>query len=275
MICIYSILHFILHFLQIYDKIIKRKVIIMAEASYTNGFQITYTESKVEHPILWESHCHTQFEMIAVAEGDVTVTLEDQGYRLTKNQVMMIPPLFYHSVNTNSRGKYRRMTVLFTVDAIPKAWRGESIEQGRVAEISGSDIERIREISQKENPSFYAPLITSLMIQMLYNVLEKKQLHAEPVADEFLQKTLRYIDEHLNQKITLDELARHTARSKSSFCHMFEKKMNISPKQYILQKKLALASKLIDEGVPHTVAAMRVGFDYYSNFYRLYRKNIK
>ena len=44
---------------------------------------------------------------------------------------------------------------------------------------------------------------------------------------------------------------------------------------HILQKKLALASKLIDEGVPRTVAAMQVGYENYSNFYRLYRKNFE
>ena len=70
----------------------------------------------------------------------------------------------------------------------------------------------------------------------------------------------------------LDDLAAYTSRSKSSFCHLFEARMNITPKQYILQKKLALASKLIDEGVPRTAAAMRVGYDNYSNFYRLYHK---
>lgn len=38
-------------------------------------------------------------------------------------------------------------------------------------------------------------------------------------------------------------------------------------------ENLALASKLIDEGVPHTVAAMQVGYDNYSNFCRLYHKH--
>ena len=50
--------------------------------------------------------------------------------------------------------------------------------------------------------------------------------------------------------------------------------MNISPKQYILQKKLALANKLIRDGTPATVAAMQVGYDNYSNFYRMYQKRV-
>ena len=40
-----------------------------------------------------------------------------------------------------------------------------------------------------------------------------------------------------------------------------------------MQKKLALASKLIDEGMPRTVAAMQVGYENYSNFYRLSLKH--
>ena len=43
--------------------------------------------------------------------------------------------------------------------------------------------------------------------------------------------------------------------------------------EFILQKKLALANKLIDEGVPRTVAAMQIGYENYSNFYRLYLKH--
>ena len=39
------------------------------------------------------------------------------------------------------------------------------------------------------------------------------------------------------------------------------------------KKKLALANKLIDEGVPRTVAAMQIGYENYSNFYRIYQKH--
>ena len=37
--------------------------------------------------------------------------------------------------------------------------------------------------------------------------------------------------------------------------------MKVSPKQYILEKKLALAEKYIAEGVPATIAAASVGYD--------------
>lgn len=238
----------------------------------TDKFHIEYIESKIDHLILWESHCHTQYEMILVEAGDITVMLEGHTYHLTQNQILVIPPLFYHSVTANEKGIYRRITALFDIEAIPKPLHSEFVRKVRYTAIASSQIERIKEVCQKDEPLFYAPLLQGLMTQLLYDALEPSKLPEKIETDDFLQTALQYIDEHLQEKILLDDLAKHTARSKSSFCHIFEEKMNISPKQYILEKRLALASKLIDEGVPRTVAAMQVGYKNYSNFYRLYQK---
>ena len=234
-----------------------------------------YSESRIDDPILWESHCHTQFEMIAVVEGDVTVVLEGQNYRLQKNQIILIPPLSYHTVTANEKGSYRRITALFDPSAIPDVLQSAFAKRDfGIAIIRSHLTEQLCEACQKQDRTFYEPLIQSLMVQLFYEVLQKTQRSPQSTSDEFLQKALSYIDRHLHKKILLDDLARHTARSKSSFCHLFEKKMNISPKQYILQKKLALAQKMINEGTPHTIAAMQVGYENYSNFYRLYQKNL-
>ena len=241
----------------------------------TLDFELQYVESKISHPILWESHCHAQYEMIAVEEGDITVMLEGQSYRLQKNQIIIIPPLFYHSVMANGEGNYRRITALFGINAIPSVLQAEFAKQGRAVTVSVAQINKIKEICQKEDTSFYAPLLQSLMVEIFYDVFGAPRALEKNETDEFLTRTFQYIDQHLHEKILLDELAAYTSRSKSSFCHLFQSKMNISPKQYILQKKLALASKLIDEGVPHTVAAMQVGYENYSNFYRMYRKKMK
>ena len=239
-----------------------------------NQFDVTYIESKINYPVLWESHCHAQFEIIAVADGDITVMLEGQKYRLQKNQIIIIPPLFYHSVTANEKGTYRRITILFGIDAIPNVLQNDFIKQGRTADIDAARMEKIKEICQKEDSAFYAPLLESLIIEIFYDFLQISRRTTIIEIDDFLQKTFEYIDTHLSEKILLDDLAKVTNRSKSSFCHLFEEKMKTSPKQYILQKKLALANKLIDTGTPRTVAAMQVGYDNYSNFYRLYLKHI-
>lgn len=240
---------------------------------HTDKFHLEYIESEITRPVLWENHTHAQYEMIAVADGDVTVIPEGQQYRLIKNQIIIIPPLCYHSVTANGKGAYRRITAMFDSDAIPDVLRAEFEGQVRESAIAASQIEKLRNVCQRNAPSFFAPLMQSLMTELFYDTVQTPIAAAQTETDDFIQKTIRYVEQHLHQNIRLDHLAKHTSRSKSSFCHLFEQKMNISPKQYILQKKLAYASKLISEGMPITAAAMQVGYDNYSNFYRLYKKH--
>ncbi len=239
----------------------------------TGGFAFEYIESKIDDPVLWESHCHAQFEMIAVLEGDISIMLEGRSYCLTEKQTVIIPPLLYHTITANRRGMYRRVIALFDISAIPAVLQARFLQKDADLAMSFSpQINELKRICQKEETNFYAPLAQSLMIQIFYNDVQAKRIDADDEADEFLQKIISYIDEHLCEKILLDDLAKYTARSKSSVCHLFAVKMNISPMQYISQKKLALADKLIRDGTPATVAAMQTGYENYSNFYRMYRK---
>ena len=93
------------------------------------------------------------------------------------------------------------------------------------------------------------------------------------IADSFLTKTLTFIDTHLCEKISLDELSLHAACSKSSLCHRFHEKMGVTVKQYVIEKRMALASKMMREGELPTAVASAVGYENYSNFYRIYQKH--
>lgn len=240
----------------------------------TKEYELEYLEDTCGSSVRWESHCHGQYEMIAVLEGDISIMLEEKSYRLTGGQTIIIPPLCYHSVTVNGGSDYRRITVLFDLSAIPRVlWEEFSKKGDNIAIPFSSDAEILREICQSEDPSYYIPLVQSLMIQLFYCALKSTVSTVESKTDVFLRNAVTYIEGHLREKILLEDLARHTARSKSSFCHLFEEKMKISPKQYILQKKLALANKLIGEGTLPTVAASQVGYDNYSNFYRIYHKH--
>lgn len=238
----------------------------------TEAFAFECKESTVEHPTLWENHCHGQFEMIAVLEGDISIMLDGATYRLTEYQTAIIAPLAYHAVTANQEGTYRRITALFDFSSIPPVLRSHFTDR-HISISNFSQIEELEKICKASDPPFYAPLAQSLMTQILYHSLPKKSDHSAAETDEFLQNVIAYIDRHLCEKIYLDDLAQYVSHSKSSFCHLFEKKMQVSPKQYILQKKLALARKLISEGTSPTIAAIQVGYSNYSNFYRMYKKH--
>lgn len=240
----------------------------------TELFSLEYLEKEIENTILKENHCHSQYELIAVSEGHINMMIEGRLYHLNADQAILIPPLSYHTVTASKKGVYKRVTALFDHEAIPEVIKNKLSNNMPVAIVFPTDqIDNLKRACQAENPEFFTPLVDSIMVLMMYESMEASPVDNENnVVNELLFQILSYIDNHLGDKISLDELAAYTARSKSSICHLFQEQMNISPKQYILQKKLALAAKLIRNGTPATVAAMQIGYENYSDFYRIYLK---
>ena len=237
------------------------------------NYDFQYRDGIINSELLWESHCHARYEMISVLEGDVTIMLEGRDYRLTAKQTAILPPLVYHTVRANKKGRYSRVTVLFDIEAVSEVLRERFEKRKKEAVIFYSHgTEELKKLCLSGDHGYYLPLAKALMTVFFYEYANTKGTGASANVNEDLREMLEYIDEHLCERITLEDIALHTARSRSSVSHLFAEKMGITPKQYILQKKMALASKLIGAGTPPTVAAARIGYDNYSDFYRIYRK---
>ncbi|MBO5269250.1 MAG: helix-turn-helix transcriptional regulator [Clostridia bacterium] len=242
----------------------------------TDRYAVQYKNTEAEPSLLWESHCHSLYEMIAVLDGDVTVAVEGRPLRLTAGTVTIVPPLAYHTIAVNKSGAYRRVTVLFDTAALPSvlALRFQSAENADKL-LKTDRAEALARAASEEDTAFFQPLFHSILTEILYEYVlagADTALAEDTLPDETLRAILDDIEAHLSEKITLDGIAARVARSKSSVCHLFQSKMQISVKQYILQKKFALAARMIRDGTPPTTAAVRIGYDNYGNFYRMYRK---
>jgi AraC-like DNA-binding protein len=224
-----------------------------------------------EGTLPWESHCHPSFEIIAVLEGTMTLLSEGKQFSLSSDTIILIPPLLYHTVTPDRKCVYRRVTVLFDAQALPSPLSQELAEGCTDIFIFPSALPT--EMAKTATGEYYAPLRAAYLTQILYAAIaHSKEKPIQSEIDRTLGEILRYIDEHLEEPLVLSDIAAATARSTSSLCHLFREKMKISVKQYILEKKLALAAKRIRDGVPPTLAASQIGYVNYSNFYRMYRR---
>ena len=84
---------------------------------------------------------------------------------------------------------------------------------------------------------------------------------------------LGYIKNHLSEKITLDEVAKRTAMSKSAFCESFRKVTGETFNNYLNRERVEAAAVLIKSGKLVFEAAMKVGYGDPSTFYRNFRKH--
>lgn len=239
-------------------------------------FEFQYRESMVDTRPIWESHCHIRFEMITVIEGDISIIIEGRRFRCTSEKIAILPPLVYHSIRANQKSNYRRITALFDRSAIPDQIESEICE--RLAAdpiINHPDLPRyianLEKIFSSSYPEHYAPLARAIMTEVLYSASEQGESEPSQI-DATLEKILRYIDTHVRDKILIDDIAKELFLSSSTVCHIFQDKMKISIKQYVLQKKIALATTLMRDGMSASEAARYVGYENYSNFYNAYKK---
>ena len=65
------------------------------------------------------------------------------------------------------------------------------------------------------------------------------------LAPHKLKYIQEWIEDHLDQALTLSDLANIVNLSEYHFAHMFKQSMNMAPHQYVMQRRLTKAKGLI------------------------------
>ena len=91
-------------------------------------------------------------------------------------------------------------------------------------------------------------------------------------SNQQILQALTYINEHLQEDLSVDQVAASCFLNRSYLMHLFRKETGYTILSYITEKRLFAARTLIQAGTPVTEACMRSGFQSYGAFYRAYRK---
>lgn len=88
-----------------------------------------------------------------------------------------------------------------------------------------------------------------------------------------LQRVLDYIDAHLDQDLSLEELAQVVDLSPYHFARQFKQVLGQSPYEYVIQQRMSRARRLLREtNLPIAEVAFQVGYTSQSHFTRLFRR---
>ncbi len=115
----------------------------------------------------------------------------------------------------------------------------------------------------------------SLYLHMLLCELVERCSGVHPLANESIEKAVKYMEEHINQNISLDMLAEHINLSKFYFNRYFKKHMGMTPHQYFINMRLQNAKRLLVTTTDSIEqVAENCGFDNTSNFIRLFKQRV-
>ncbi len=92
--------------------------------------------------------------------------------------------------------------------------------------------------------------------------------------NQLLNKIERYIDERVSERITLEQVAEHVGRSRSTVSHLVRRKLGITFKNLLIDRKLHYAEKLMKQYPEKTIEEISDQAGYRDQFYfsRIYRK---
>lgn len=114
---------------------------------------------------------------------------------------------------------------------------------------------------------------------LLVALLEEMVALADPAAvgietlPAFVARALAYMDERLAEPLTIREIAAQSGWSHEHFSRVFLKHVGMSPKRALLERRMALAEKLMADGeLTVKQIAYRVGFGDEHHFSKMYKQ---
>lgn len=235
-------------------------------------------------------HSHTFYELLFCRGGSLQYLLGTQRYRLQRGDIVYIPPGTSHRPLLLDKlvEPYTRY-VLWASPAFAEMLHGafpqeellpaEAFLLRTAATPWQETLGGLFRTGVQENytraPGWQAAVCGNTLQLLVQTARARAGEHAlRPQAErqELLDALLVYIENHLQDRITLADTARRFLVSESSVNQLFRKRMKVSFYRFVTQRRLIAAKVLLQDGLPAEQISARVGFGDYSSFYRAFKR---
>lgn len=211
-------------------------------------------------------HQHPLGQLVYAENGCIHVNSEGKKILLPGWYGAWIPPGTYHEIWSDSPQLHMRALCFPIANT-----EASSNHQLAVFPISPLLREMIRYTEKWTQGSQDSPQANTLM-QALQDLLPEEIANAIPVclpstSHAKLAQTLDYIQQHLHEKISIQQIASHFGFSVRSLTRLFCKQIGISYSSYCKIARIMKALELIETGIDSvSELAGRVGYESLSTF---------
>lgn len=236
-------------------------------------------------------HHHDFYECYLFISGDVTYLIEGKTYYLEPGDIILINSKELHQAIINSKeGTYERIVLWINMSFLKELSTGETnlslcFESLNRKNVLRADFELQQNIRMLLNKLInleryngigrellYKAYITELMVYINnLSINENVRLSVDIKKSNLIDGIIEFINNHIEEDITVDELSEYFYLSKFHLSREFKKHTGTTIHRYIVQKKLIEAKELILKEIPITNVYKQCGFGDYSNFFRAFR----
>ena len=261
----------------------------MSASYYFNNPSFNLFHRRDEKPSTtdFSMHTHDDVEVYMLISGHGIFHIEGSAYPLSPGDVLVMRPAESHYFELTAEVPYERMVINFSLDAFrgidPEGILTRAIlerEPGkrnlyRAFSFHGGSCLHYWETMMQESGNHYINLLSGLigLLREMHDIFFRYQETKEPVKELLEYQVVQYVNAHIREPITLDQICDHFFISKAQLCRLFRKTTATTVWQYITVKRLVLSKQMIDQGENPTKAYIACGFNDYSTFYRAYLKH--
>lgn len=225
-------------------------------------------------------HIHDVYELIYLKKGDVSYVVEGRLYTPSQNCLILTRPLENHTITFNSPIPYERYNILIDEKMLNSNILSKISSSAVMLNFASHTL--VSDIFNKMD--YYCEyfqgdelkiLLMHLTEEVLYNCALASQSTDETTiysTNPIIQAVLKYIDLNIHTPLNMDTLCKEFFISQSHLYHLFIKHLMLTPQNYILSKKMAIAQRELRSGKKATNVFVDCGFADYSTFYRAYKK---
>lgn len=238
-------------------------------------------------------HRHDAYEIYLFICGNTNMYLEHSCYHLKCGDLLVINPSEMHrSVCLNDQ-IYERIGINLKKSVLDRlsstqtnllsCFVSHPLGQKNLIHLSEEQMKHFIRLAdnlcQVLNSSQYGDdiLVNSYLSQVLVfiNALYKNSNHtADNIMPKLIHNTMTYIEEHLTEKISLEQLSKNFYLNGTYISRQFKKHTGLSIRSYILAQRIALAKALLSEGKNVSESCYLSGFYDYANFIRSFSKSV-
>ncbi len=266
----------------------------------TNGHEVVDYQSGNPYRI-WHNdinkgftpHRHSALEIIFPEENVYTVICNKNTYEVQPAQILFIPPGVTHEIIAPPNGmryiylmnvsyftSLRSFARIMSILSQPLLITREDNEQA-YDEIYGILMQMNREyFTEKEYSDLSIP---SLLLQLFISLGKNYEKQINSCANtlptkrkeymDLFTNTLKYIDEHFTERLSLEDMAAKTGFSKFHFSRLFKKYTNYNFSDYLcLRRVMEAETLLLRQDIPITDVAITSGFSSISTFNRIFKQ---
>ncbi len=113
----------------------------------------------------------------------------------------------------------------------------------------------------------------TLLVQAL-NMMTSLDMITQNYTSRGMGDMIRYINSHVTEPLTLDDLASSFHVSKYYLLREFKKYTGISVHQYLIIRRIFVSQEMIRRGTKPKEACFQCGFTDYSSFYRAFKAKV-